>query len=81
MLRDVAMAMALLAAEEQEFDTPNYCDEAEHILPDIIPWYDAACSQKQQDAYAATNNCTCLVAVTEDVDETRNYDEECPPSF
>lgn len=75
------MAMALLAAEEKEFDTPNYCDEAEHILPDIVPWYDAACSQKQQDAYAATNNCTSLVTVTEDVDETRNYDEECPPSF
>ena len=75
------MAMALLAAEEKEFDTPNHCDEAEHILPDVVPWSDAACSQKQQDAYAATNNCTSLVAVTENVDETGYDNEERPPSF
>lgn len=78
---DVLTVATLLVAEEDELDTPYHGNEAEHILPDVVPGDDAAGSQKQQYADAATDDGAGLVAVVEDVDETGNDDEKSPPAF
>ena len=80
LLAVVAVAAALLV-EEQERQAPHHGDEAEHILPDIVPRDDAACGEEQQYADAAADDGAGLVTVAEDVDETRNDDEQRPPAF
>ena len=77
---DVAMVAALLV-EEQERQAPHHGDETEHILPDVVPRDDAAGGEEEQDADAETDDGAGFVTVAEDVDETWNDDEKCPPAF
>ena len=79
LLAVMAVAAAFLV-EEQERHTPHDGDEAEHILPDVVPGDDAACGQEQQDADAAADDGAGLVAVAEDIDEAGDDDEERPPA-
>ena len=39
----IAVDASPFIVEEDEFDTPHYGYEAEHILPDVVPGDDAAC--------------------------------------
>ncbi len=80
-LAGVAVAAAALVVEEQQRDAPHNGDEAEHILPYVVPGDDAACGEEQQYTDAEADDGAGLVAVAEDIDETRNDDKECPPAF
>ena len=80
-LGGVAVAGALLAGKEEERDAPYHGNEADHVLPDVVPRDDAAGGKEQQDADAAADNGTGLILVVEDVDEAGDDDEKRPPAF
>lgn len=80
-LAGVAVAAAALVVEEQQRDAPHDGDEAEHILPYVVPGDDVACGQEEQYADAEADDGAGLVAVAEDIDEAGHDDEERPPAF
>ena len=80
-LGGVAVAGTLLVGEEEERDAPYDGDEAEHILPDVVPGDDAASGEEQQDADAKADDGAGFFTVVEDVDEAGDDDEKRPPAF
>ena len=80
-LGGVAVAGGVLLAEEEEGDAPDDGDEAEHVLPDVVPGNDGASGEEEQYADAEAYDGAGLILVAEDVDEAGDDDEERPPAF
>lgn len=80
-LGGVAVAGTLLVGEEEERDAPYHGNEADHVLPDVVPWNDVTCGQEEQDADAKADDGAGFFTVVEDVDEAGDDDEKRPPAF
>ena len=81
MFLSVPVDKVLLLVEEEKHHAPHDGDEADQILPDVVPRDDAASREEQQDADAEADDGTGLVLVAKDVDEAGNDDEQRPPPF